>query len=112
MKKLLFAFVLLCCLSLSTLCSTVYGKVYRVNQGGYVIGIHGTFLTVWNDRGEIQGQAITNNFGNYVINDIPCCTYYVITVTQSKYFFTVPALVFNTAWDDGQGFHLNFQAYR
>jgi len=99
MKTLFLLFVL--CISVHA--SGVYGYVYR--EPSYPVAR--AFVRVYDARGQVVASSYSNIFGYYHL-EAPCCDYFVVTATARTYVFE-PALL-NTAFDDGNGFDIDFVA--
>jgi len=85
--------------------TTVSGRVYR-EVYGLQIPVSRTYVALYDSHG-LQAATYTSTFGYYQLN-VPNYDYYVVVATSRLYLFEPGAVVFNSAFDDGHGFHFDF----
>jgi hypothetical protein len=109
MKKLIILISLLATLAITMPAqSVVSGRAYTLTSTGLRLPIARTYVTVYDtDFGLPVAFAMTSSFGYYSVL-VPCCKYYVISAKARIHQFDPPAFVFNTAFDNGEGFEIDF----
>lgn len=86
--------------------TTVSGRVYQQTALGIKLPLSRTYVALYDSHG-LQAATMTSTFGYYQLN-VPNYDYYVLVATNRLFFFEQPAVIFNSAFDDGQGFHFDF----
>lgn len=108
MKKLIISISFLAALAISMRAqSVVHGQAYTLTATGYHAPIARAYIVVYDEYGTAVASASTSSFGYYSML-VPCCKDFVIFARARIHLFSPSAFVFNTAFDDGNGFEINF----
>ncbi len=108
--KLILTTILIITLALASFAQTVVQGRASYRNG---MAMSNVIVTVYNMNGLPVASARTSSFGYYYMSVRQhCCATYVVIASARTTFFSPPAFVMQTQFDDGHGFVYNFVAIR